>query len=215
MTMNHRWAAGFLTGCLCLGLLTGCGRKSDPEPTPTPTPTPAVDTTPHIPGSIVEPPDPDATPETEDFILDLEGMEDQVTMTLVEGQFPDGPKFSLYVDKERYTVNEVDGYCYITTDEGDSLYAEIGYRPGVTADALSGTLLREYGNLQSSERYGETEVSDYTAIHVGGRTMTSLYNAYLIDLEGGCVTLVLCYPPEAAEGAGVRLMASLDTLVLS
>lgn len=215
MTIKKRWAAGLLTGCLCLGLLAGCGGRSDPEPTPTPTPAEETQTTPDIPGTIVDIPDPENTPETEDFTLELEGMSEQVTMTLVEGQFPDGPKFSLYVDKERYTVNEIDGYCYLTTDAGDSIYAEIGFRPGGTAKDLSGSLLREYGTMQSTESYGETRLGENPARHIGGRTMASIYDAYLIDVDGGCVTLVLCYPPEAAEGAAVRLLASLETLTLS
>ena len=161
-------------------------------------------------GGIVGIADPGNTAETEVFTLELEGMSEQVTMTLVEGQFPDGPKFSLYVDKERYTVNEIDGYCYLTTDAGDSIYAEIGFRPGGTAKDLSGSLLREYGTMQSTESYGEIRLGENPARHIGGRTM-----AYLIDVDGGCVTLVLCYPPEAAEGAAVRLLASLETLTLS
>ena len=63
--------------------------------------------------------------------------------------------------------------------------------------------------------YGEIRLGENPARHIGGRTMASIYDAYLIDVDGGCVTLVLCYPPEAAEGAAVRLLASLETLTLS
>ena len=213
--MNNRCLVRFLLPVFCLGLLTGCGKQREPEATPTPSPTETVDTTPIIPGTIVETPDPETTPETEEFTLQLEGVKEQVTMTLVEGQFPEGPRFSLYVDTDRYTVNEVEGYCYITTDEGDSIYAEIGFRPGETAKNLSDSILREYGNLYQQESYGESRLGENTARHVTGEAMTSLYNAYLIDMDGGCVTLVTCYPPEAAEGAGVRLMASLESLTLS
>jgi len=201
--------------CLLLSTFWGC-KKHDPDPDVTPTP-PAPSVT---PGSqtIVDVPGDDDQPETKDEMINGE----EVTMTLVSGSFQrvGGPDFSLYVEKDRYTVNDVDGCCYITNDEGNT-YAEIGFRADTDAETLSAGFLREYGNMQDSSDDGDTELGDYTARYLTGRTMDSIFEAYLIDVDGGCVTLVVCSPlsdaspissvmPEAA-----RLVQSLKTITLS
>lgn len=200
---------------LCLSLLTGC-HTADPEPTPTPTPSADVEITPDIPNTIVNVEDPETTPATEEFTLELEGIPEDVSMTEVKGTFAHmgGPAFSLYVDKTRYEVTDVDGYCYITLEAGDSVYGEIGFRPDTDAKTLSGTLLREYGNMQRTEDLGTVALGENTAHEITGATMYSVFDAYLIDVEGGCVTVVICTPTEAVEGHGTRLLASFETLTL-
>lgn len=200
---------------LCLSLFSGC-RAADPEPTPTPTPSETVEITPDVPNTIVDVTDPETTPETDDFTVEVEGIPEQVSMTLVSGSFRHmgGPEFSLYVDKTRYQVTDVDGYCYITLEAGDSIYGEIGFRPDTDAETLSAAFLREYGNMQQTQDGGDVTLGDYTARHLTGETMTSVFDAYLIDVDGGCVTLVICTPGEAVEGHGIRLLASFETLKL-
>lgn len=196
--------------CLLLTSLWGC-KKTTPDSEPTPTPTQGSQT-------IVDVPKDDDLPETKNEIVNGE----EVTMTLVSGSFSrlGGPDFSLYVEKDRYTVNDVEGCCYITDDAGTT-YAEIGFRENMTGEQLSGTFLREYGNLQSSSDDGVAEFGDYTARKLAGRTMDSNFEAFLVDVEGGCVTMVVCSPvgelspissimPEAA-----RLIQSLQTITLS
>lgn len=198
--------------CLLLGSFWGCRDKDEgeyQEPTPTQTPGPQT---------IVDVPKDDDLPETMDTTVNGE----EVTMTLVSGSFArlGGPDFSLYVEKERYTVNDVEGCCYITDDAGTT-YAEIGFRENVTAETLSGTLLREYGNLQSSSDDGDTDFGDYTARHLAGQTMDSVFEAFLVDVDGGCVTMVVCSPIGDASPTGsilpeaARLVQSLQTIKLS
>lgn len=212
--MKRNFLAMTLALLLCVSLLSGCRRTDEPDPKPTPTAAP--DTLPDTPDTIVNLPDPDTDPETEDFTLEIEGISEQVSMTLVSGSFRlmGGPDFSLYVDKTQYQVNDVDGFCYITNDIGNA-YAEIGFRETATASALSGSLLREYGTMQNTEDLGEETLGGYTARLLLGTTMDSVFTAYLIDVDGGCVTLVTCVPFEDVEGHGTRLKASLETLELS
>lgn len=205
-----RKLCALLALCLLLGSLWGC-KKTDPDPDPTPTPTQG-------PQTIVDVPKDDDLPETMDTTVNGE----EVTMTLVSGSFSrlGGPDFSLYVEKDRYTVNDVEGCCYLTDDAGTT-YAEIGFRENVTGEQLSGTFLREYGNLQSSSDDGDTDFGEYTARHLAGQTMDSVFEAFLVDVDGGCVTMVVCSPIGDASSLGsvmpeaARLIQSLQTITLS
>lgn len=209
--MENKAIVWTLTAVLCAGLLTGCG-ADDPVPTPEPT-VPAVPATPNV---VVDVPDPEQTPDVQEFVLILEGEEERGEMTRVGGVFPDGPSFSLYVDKSRFTVNDVDGYCYLNNESGTA-YAELGFRAGADGESLSGTILNEYGRMQSTEDLGETPLGEQTARCVVGRTLDTVFTVYLIDTQGGCVTAVVSRPDstEFAEGAQVRLQAMLTTLELS
>lgn len=199
-----------LTLCLLLGSLWGC-QKTDPEPTPTPSPTQG-------PQTIVDVPDENDQPDTMDTTVNGE----EVTLTLVTGSFRrlGGPDFSLYVNKTRFQVNDVDGCCYLTTEEGRT-YAEIGFRENTDAETLSSTFLREYGNLQDSSDMGEQTIGENTARQLAGYTMDSAFEAWLIDVEGGCVTLVVCSPMGDQSGISsiatdaVQLVDALRTLTLT
>lgn len=196
--------------CLMMGSLWGC-QKSDPEPTPAPTPTQG-------PQTIVDVHDENEQPDTMNTTVNGE----DVTLTLVTGSFQrsGGPDFSLYVNKTRFQVNDVDGCCYLTTDEGRT-YAEIGFRENTDAEMLSATFLREYGNLQDSSDLGEQTLGENTARQLAGYTMDSAFEAWLIDVEGGCVTLVICSPLGDVSGVSyvatdaVQLIDALSTLTLT
>lgn len=196
--------------CLLLCPLAAC-QKTTPDPTPTPTPDDG-------PQTIVDVPDENELPNLKDTTVNGE----EVTLTLVTGSFrrTGGPDFSLYVDKVRYQVNDVEGCCYITTDEG-STYAEIGFRPDTDAETLSGAFLAEYGVLQDSSDGGEVEFGANTARTLAGRTMDNALEAWLVDVEGGCVTMVVCTPfgeasqISSAATDAVRLVEALRGLTLS
>lgn len=205
-----RKLAYFLALCLLLGTLGAC-RRTDPPPEETPSPT-------EKPQTIVKVPEPDQQPDTTISTVDGE----EVTLTLVSGSFQrtGGPDFSLYVDKNRYQVNDVDGCCYITTDEG-STYAEIGFRPETDAETLSAGFLSEYGNMQDSSDLGEQTLGSNSVRKLAGRTMDSAFEAFLLNTEEGCVTMVVCSPlgdasPMSAVATdAVRLVDALRTLTLS
>lgn len=183
---------------LCLALLCCACTAKDPLPTPTPPPT-----SDHGPQTIVDVPDENTPPETMESTVNGE----EVTLTEVTGSFrrTGGPDFSLFVNKTRFQVNDVDGYCYVTTDEGTA-YAEIGFRPNSDADTLSGSILREYGNMQDTSEPREETLGEYATVQVAGYTMDSAFEVYLINVEGGCVTLVVCSP--MGEMSGISSIAS-------
>lgn len=199
-----------LAACLLLVLLCGC-QKQDPAPEPTPTPTQGPQTIVNVPGE-------DELPETKNVTVNGE----EAILTLVTGSFgrTGGPDFSLYVDKNQYKVNDIDGCCYITTDEG-STYAEIGFRPDTDAETLASGFLREYGNMQDESDLGEQVFGDHTARRLAGRTMDSAFEAYLVDTDGGCLTMVVCSPlgdlspMDSIATDAARLVDALRELILS
>lgn len=209
--MKRNYAVLGVSALLCLSFLAGCVGKNEP-----PVPTPEDTAAPATPGTIVNVPNPEETPDVKEFVVSIEGTEEPVEMTRTTGVFPDGPAFALYVDKSRYTVNDVDGYCYLT-DETGMVYTELGFCSGEDAETLSGTILNTYGRMQSTEDLGEVTLGELTARCVEGQTLDTVFTAYLIDTDEGCVTAVISMPnsTEYLEGARVRMTAMLNTLELS
>lgn len=208
---------------ICICGLTGCkdGQntiKTPNEevtataiPTVTPIPTPDVPVTPEV---VVTAPD---TQEIvpQDVNVEIHGEEEVVTMTAVSGTFASagGPEFTVLVDQERYQVNDVGGYCYITLRTGMSgdVYAEIGFRSGQTAQQVGTGILNEYGFMSTVTDLGSEQLGQNTVLHVRGETIQNIFDAYLLDVEGGCVTLVTSTTAET-EAHRARLTASLETL---
>ena len=181
-------------------------------PTPTPIPTPDTPVTPNV---VVTTPEAGSEVRAEDVNVEVHGEQEVLAMTEVSGSFAadGGPNFTLLVDKERYQVNDVAGYCYITLRTGMSgdVYAELGFRPDTDAAALSGVLLSEYGTMSSQQDLGEEALGGNTVRHIRGETVQNVFDAYLLETHGGCVTVVLSTTAET-EAHRARLMASLETL---
>ena len=171
------------------------------EPDNTPIPTPDVPITPNV---VVTTPRAGTEVPAEDVNVEVHGEEEVMAMTQVSGSFAadGGPNFTLMVDKERYLVNDVGGYCYVTLRTGMSgdVYAELGFWPNTDASALS-----------TVQDLGEEALGNNTARHLRGETVQNVFDAYLVEANGGCVTVVLC-TTEATSAHRTRLMASLETL---
>lgn len=216
-----------LVFALSLSCLAGCGGPggtgetpdvqvtATPTPTLTPIPTPDTPATPDV---VVAPPgaNPETTPEVVN--VPIYGVDEEVSMTAVNGSFASsgGPAFTLLVDQERYQVNDVGGYCYITLRTGMSgdVYAEIGYRPNSNSDALSASILSEYGVMNTEKNLGMEQLGSHTVLHLRGETIQNIFDVYLLDVDSGCVTLVTSTTAES-EAHRARLTASLETLELS
>lgn len=212
---------------LCLLCLAGCkdGQESINTPngevtanvtaTVTPIPTPDVPVTPEV---VVTTPNPQQVTGPEDVNVEIHGEEETVTMTSVSGTFASagGPDFTLLVDQERYQVNDVDGYCYITLRTGMSgdVYAEIGFRSGQTADSIGTGILNEYGVMSTVTDSGSEQLGKNTVRHLRGETVQNIFDVYLLDVDGGCVTLVMSTTAET-EAHRARLLASLETLEIN
>ena len=211
---------------LCLLVLSGCkGPGEDattpdgevtitPSPTPTPIPTPDVPITPEVVVTVPEDED-EVTPE--DVSVEIHGEEEVVSMTTVSGTFASvgGPQFRVLVDQSRYLVNDIGGYCYITMNTGMSgdVYAEIGFRSGQSADSIGTSILNEYGVMSTVTDLGREQLGNNAVRHLRGETVQNIFDVYLIDAQGGCVTLVTSTTAET-EAHRVRLTASLETLEL-
>lgn len=202
---------------LCLGLFSGCRREQDPEPTPTPTPSPSQNLTPPVPSMIITTPAPETTPEVQEFTMTENGEEVTYQGTKVEGQFPDGPQFSWYVDLDAFQINEVDGCCYlIPKNAGDAkIYLELTFRPGATAADLAETILGEYGTMVRTEERDGAKLAGQDPVVRYGETMTEQFYAQLIDVDGGCLTVVTCMPQSGFNAEWVQMMTAAGTLKLS
>ena len=182
------------------------------EPTPTPVPTPDTPVTPNV---VVTTPQAGTEVRAEDVNVEVHGEQEVMAMTEVSGSFAadGGPNFTLMVDKERYQVNDVGGYCYVTLRTGMSgdVYAELGFWPNTDAETLSTRILAEYGIMSKQQDLGDASLGSNTARHLRGETVQNVFDAYLVEANGGCVTAVLCTTAET-EAHRARLMATLETL---
>ena len=78
---------------------------------------------------------------------------------------------------------------------------------------------KKKGNLSSTELMdvleeldlGSEQLGSNSVRHVRGETIQNIFDAYLIDVDGGCVTLVTSTTAET-EAHRARLTASLETL---
>ena len=229
-----------LCAALLLFALAGC--KGTPEPTPTPsqdvtqvpddiidTPSPEVSETPDPEES--ETPSPEVTPVPEnpaaaereptvemEFLV--EGLAETVTVNLETGEFENGPAISLYVDESRYAWTEMENGTWLAAppaaedeDPRDAdCWLEVNFVPGKDADGLAPGLLDGYDEIRSMSDEGTVAFADGRARLVTGEGALGRWQAWIIDLPEGAVTLVLRYTQEMAENAAVRLTAIADTL---
>lgn len=207
---------------MLLGCLAGCmGPGEDvtveeptptAEPTPTPIPTPDTPVTPEV---VVTTPQAGAQQQPQDVTVQVHGEDEVISMTEVSGSFASvgGPSFKLPVDKERYQINDVGGYCYITLRTGMSgdVYAELGFRSNTKAAEIGTEILDEYGVMGTKEDLGEEWLGNNHVRHIRGETVQNVFDVYLLDAESGCVTAVLCTTSET-KAHHDRLTAFLEAL---
>ena len=145
------------------------------------------------------------------------GDEEQQT-TLIVGSFAmrGGPDFSLYLDRERFQLIENEGRCYFCPqNDGGDLYLEVAYFNGVQADRLAPSVFQDYGIIIQASDVEDVELNGHAAKHVTAKTMENQYEAYVLDSDSGCVTLVFCGSDAVSETAQQALWASLQTFQLS
>ena len=194
---------------LCCGC-TGSGNDvaENVETTPTPTPKPDV---PVAAQTVVT----NSKGDPVDVAVMIHGEEEIISMTPVSGSFAahGGPEFTLLVDRSRYAVNDVGGFCYVTLSTGMSgdVYAELGFRPEVNAKDIGTEILDEYGIMGVKEEPKSEWLGNNRVRHIHGKTVQNEFDVYLLDTEGGCMTLVLSTSPYTAAHRS-RLMATLESL---
>lgn len=144
--------------------------------------------------------------------------EEQQQTTLVAGSFAlrGGPDFSLYLDLSRFQLIENEGRCYFCPqNDGGDLYLEIAYFNGVSAERLAPSVFQDYGIIIQASDVEDAELNGHSAKHVTAKTMENQFEAYVMDSESGCVTLVFCGSDAISETTQQALKSSMQTFQLS
>ena len=142
---------------------------------------------------------------------------EQLEADLVVGGFQQrgGPAFSLYVPSELFHLTENEGKCYVAAvgSAGVQLYLELAFLPNTDASSVAASLLKSYGAV-SVENPARTEAfGGYSALQVTGSSAETDLEAYVVSVNGGCITAVLCVPGIEDDNAAA-LRAAFDTLML-
>jgi hypothetical protein len=212
---------------LALLLIAGCA-KSGAEPTPdgtapeeTSAPTDNIEETEPPSEEEAEPPaetgevaDETGRPKTAKFTISLEGMDEEVEMTLYEGDFSKkgGPRFTIYSDDSRYELISEEVFRFVLPDMKDDVFLDIDFIPGKTASEIAPGLLDSYEKMQSINDEGLVELGENIARHVYGQGEKTFLEGYAIDIGAGCVTIVLSAPSEYTEGHMARLYYMAETI---
>ena len=144
--------------------------------------------------------------------------DEEHSLTLVAGSFAlrGGPDFSLYLDQSVFQLIENAGRCYFAPQsDASNLYLEIAYFSGVTADALAASVFQDYGIIIQKDAVEDTEFSGQSAKHVQAKTMENQLEAYVLDTDGGSVTLILCTPGKGSGKTQTLLTDSMHSFALA
>lgn len=187
--------------------------------------------------SVPLPPDPEvvatAVPftlqeEPEQLLVDLTGLDrpaetalpvgDQMQDTnLISGSFAlrGGPDFSMYLDTKTFQLIETEGRCFFApTDDSGTLYLEITFHPNVASQALSESILWDYGVIIQSDTPEQGKLNGQSALHLKAKTMETQLESWLLDVNDGCVSLTLCAPGGDSTAKYQSLAASMQTFSL-
>ena len=136
---------------------------------------------------------------------------------LISGSFAlrGGPDFSLYLDAKTFQLIETEGRCYFApTDDSGTLYLEITFHPNTASQALSESILWDYGVIIQSDTPEQGKLNGQNALHLKGKTMETQLESWLLDVEGGCVSLTLCAPGGDTTAKYQSLFSSMQTFSL-
>lgn len=209
--MTKRSIALICIIALLSSLLAGCGKELIVTPNPTPEQT-QIETTAPEPTQEVS-----GYPLEDDFVIQIEGTDENVTMQLHDLSCMDwgGFEAGIYIDNSMYDVSlDQGGYLVVPTGSGEvSTFMEIRYYSDMTEDDLAACIFDVYTSDLVTKDLGENYTENGYARVISGQAADGTnWGAYIIEVAaGGCVTMVLRLPPEAIEGHGARLMASAAT----
>ena len=209
--MTKRSIALICIIALLSSLLAGCGKELIVTPNPTPEQT-QIETTAPEPTQEVS-----GYPLEDDFVIQIEGTDENVTMQLHDLSCMDwgGFESGIYIDNSMYDVSlDQGGYLVVPTGSGEvSTFMEIRYYSDMTEDDLAACIFDVYTSDLVTKDLGENYTENGYARVISGQAADGTnWGAYIIEVAaGGCVTMVLRLPPEAIEGHGARLMASAAT----
>ena len=162
-------------------------------------------------------PTPSPSPEVKDFLIELEGTQEKMTLTKYAAD-----AFSIYYDATKFTVktDQPGETGFYLTNPDPNIYPDvsmtIGFEKGATAKAQADQLQKASANtklpykLVGSEKIGELTAQHLHAI-AGSKWNSQVSDVYLVDGTDGCYTITVgCYL-EASEGWGARLGVMVKT----
>lgn len=209
--MKNRKIALLCTAALLVSLLSGCGKEVIVTPNPTPKIAQTQEETPEPTQDVEE------YPLEEDFTVEIEGIEETVTMQLYDLSFTDygNLEAGIYIDSSMYDVSFFEGgYVIAPIGAGEvSTFMEVRYFSDMSEDDLAAGIFDLYTSDLVTEDLGKNYTENGYARVVSGETADgTAWGAYIIQVaSGGCAAIVMCLAPEAIEGHGMRLMTSAAT----
>ena len=141
----------------------------------------------------------------------------QINANLVAGSFRQrgGPDFSLYIDTAAFKLSENEGRCYVAKSgsAGAKLYLELTFLPNADSASVASGLLSSYGAVTTNAPEKTEAFGGYSAIRVTGSSAETDLEAYIVPVNGGCLTAVSCVPGAYTADAD-SLHASFDSLII-
>ncbi len=193
---------------LAIGL-PGCAPDAEPTPTPDPTPDPDID------DDNDEDPVAEPLPDTKEVVMIIEGMEETVELTLHESQLG----YYIYVDKDNYQVEELNGADKITPVALDpdlpEVFMEINRAENIDpqdkASQLKSELEGEYEEVSQVESVQNPLQGYYLYATQGDQGDDKGVRYYLVeDHQGNSLVIKQQLFMEAWEGHGARFDQMLE-----
>lgn len=160
-----------------------------------------------------------SSPDTMEFSIELEGMQEKMTLTKYKGA-----SFFIYYDAGNFTIEDSSGddVGFYLNNPDPNIYPDISliisFEQAATAQEKAEALLSdtdlEY-RLISEEKIGGLPAKQYHAIADTNPQWDSITSdIYFIDGNGGCFTIACSGYLEASEGWGARIGAMVGTFSL-
>lgn len=158
---------------------------------------------------------PDSSGRSAQSTLMVGGQE--LAADLVSGTFSQrgGPDFSLYVDSTKFRLTENEGRCYVAAsgNNGAKLYLELAFLPNTDAASVAPTLLKNYGAVSTSAGDKTDAFGGHSAVYTTGSSVETDLESYVVSINGGCLTVVICTPGSGGDEARI-LRASMDSILI-
>lgn len=222
--MKTKFLALLMALVMLLTFLAGCGKKDDedadasasPSESLAPSDNDAVESASPDDGDGSETDDGNENMEKKTVTITIEGMEELVELSKTDNSFEQrgGPSISMYIDLEHVVVAGVESAFRVESIfDPDNTFIEVDYNDGRDAEDVAPGLLDSYEYITDLSDEGDVSFAGEMARHVYGTSEEHVWSAYIIDVFGGCITVVICTPAgEGGPDMAVRLFAMSETI---
>ena len=220
--MKDAKLALILSASLLAAMLSGCA-KQQAEPLPSANASPSVSTElfPETDNVSPEPENSYGWPEpeygdTKEFVLNIEGNEENVTMTYAEIDYSHmaNVNIGIYIDLDRYIIREFEAeYDILPVATGEYPVCSMHIMPWEgksVEEAVEESKIINENNGDTTIGEGNVELDNYTAYYVESENSCS----YFIEYDGGCLGLYISYESIEAQNHKPRLEAMIKTVMI-